>query len=161
MLTDDFGLHQLSLVQSRNWSDHRRRLRSAGSALLSCSTGRRIGRRVTYSFHDGRSLPLGALVLVEETVKEAGFLLLVIGVEIPPVVESARGQLARLGVQRLLDGFVGVEAILYDRHGLVTVQKVGVRGVDVTGLHSVHVLRQLRGRTDQTYIRERLTRPCP
>jgi hypothetical protein len=90
----------------------------------------------THSLHDRGSLPLRCLILLEETVKEARLLLLVVGIEVPSVVERTRSELARLGVERLLDRLVGVETVLYNRHGLVTVQKVRVSGVDVTSLHS-------------------------
>lgn len=96
--TDDIGLHSLSLAQTRNRLDDRWR-----------------------GFHRTHTLLPGCLVLVEETSKEATVILLQICIQVFAVIELTSTELARLGVDRLLWGFVGVHSFRDDSKGFVTV----------------------------------------
>jgi len=135
--TDYLSLHQFSVIQRGDRSDDGRRLiRGAMSA-----ENPHADQQSTHGLHYRGSLSLGTLVFGEETVEETGLFLLVVDIEVPAVVQCPRRELARLRVQRLLDGLVGVHAVLYDRHRPVPVKEVGVRSVDVTCLHAVNSSR--------------------
>lgn len=120
--TDDVRFHGFSLAQTRNWLDNGR-------------------RRV----HGAHSLSLWRLVLVEETTKEATFILFQIRIEILAIVKGSSSEFTRLGINRFLGRLVGVHSLGNDCECLVTVQEIGVCGIDVTSLGSDHVGHELVG----------------
>lgn len=100
--TDDLRLDRLSLVQSRLWTNDRRRcLHRLRALLLHSSLARR-----------------------EEAAEEARFLLLRINIQILVIVDLSRCKFARLRVCGLRRRLVGIQSVGHNGHGLSCKQNI-------------------------------------